>query len=83
MTRMTRWNPFRGIIHIDPTADAEHRGPGPHPCWNEPAIAPDMDAELSKADASRLEEKGGAPSHAPASPTAVTPVIATTSVPKP
>jgi len=82
MTRMTRWNPFRGISHIDPTADAEYRGPGPHPRWNEPAIAPDVDAPSSKADASRLEEKGGTSSHSLASPTAAPPGAASTSVPK-
>lgn len=73
MTRMTLWNPFQGITHIDPTTDAEVRGPGRYPRWNELAIAPDMHAGVSAADAaSRLTDKGNASSREPASSAAVT-----------
>ena len=54
MTSMTRWNPFKSLARIDPSADFDDffRGFGLRPRWNEMAIAPDVRINVTENDTS-------------------------------
>jgi len=52
MTTLARWNPFRSVARLDPTAgfDEFFRGLAARPLWRELEAAPDMRIDVSEDD---------------------------------